>query len=161
MFRRCAWKNGIVVHVRIRSYVHTSPLNKYLTWHMEQSYLLANISTANQISHVLWKPKNRHQLNKSPLPVRVPILMNSVHVLPWYFFRTCINVIRPSVHRSSKWYLSGFLTNIRYAFLFSHVLATCSGNRILLIWLSYSYSTQPLTEMGSTNISRGVKATSA
>jgi len=100
---------------------------------MEQSYLLPNISTANQIPRVLWKPKNHHRVNKSPPLVRVLILTDSVHALPSYFFMTRINIIHLSVYRSSKRYLSGFLTNIRYAFLLSHIRATCSGHRIMLI----------------------------
>ena len=59
------------------------------------------------------------QLERTTCPCPDPHELSS---RPPFLFRTCVNVIRPSVHRSSKWYLSGFLANIRYAFLFSHML---------------------------------------
>jgi hypothetical protein len=74
--------------------------------HGAESLWESNSHSANQENlRLLWNPKVRYRVHKSPSLVPVLSQMHPVHTFPPYFLKIYSNFILSSTPRSSEWYL--------------------------------------------------------
>jgi hypothetical protein len=85
-----------------------------------------------QLPSILWNPKVHYRIHKS-LPL-VPILsqIDPVHTTPSHLSQILILSTHLRLGLPSGLFLSGFPTNILYAFIFSPIRATCPAHLIFL-----------------------------
>jgi hypothetical protein len=90
------------------------------------SWEVANCAATQELPSIIWNPNVHYRVHKSP-PL-VPI--NPVHTISFYLSKIHPNIVHPPTYRSSSGlFPSGFPTNILYAFLFSHIRATCPAKK--------------------------------
>jgi hypothetical protein len=106
----------------------------WLTNSMEEipSLKLASFSVTQDISRLVWNLNVHYRIHNRSQLVLIPSHINSLHAFLSYFFKLQFNILLPSTLRSSKFHLSGFSTKILYAFIVSHIRATCPVHLIFL-----------------------------
>jgi hypothetical protein len=106
------------------------------TLSLEDTHLSA--VSANSIQH---RPssdskKVRYPIHKSPHMVPNPRQMLALYTVPAYLFKIHFNIL-PSTFRLSKLSVPlSFSTKTLYAFLVSHIRATCSAHLIFLVLIT-------------------------
>jgi len=80
-------------------------LTYLLTYSMEQSpsWEANRFAVSQEIPRILWNPKAHFRIYKSPPPVPILSQINPVHVSPSHCMKIHLNIILPSMLRSSKW----------------------------------------------------------
>jgi hypothetical protein len=128
------WKTWKKMNMWETKFENNQPTSQ-LTNSMESSpFLEATSCTAIQeFSNILWNPKFHYRVHKSQSLVPGLSQMNPVHITPSYFFNIYPNVVLPPM---SGLLVVSFLLDFPpkplYAFLFSHICATCPTHLILL-----------------------------
>jgi heme oxygenase len=87
----------------------------------------ASCAAIQEHPSILWNSRAHYRIHKSPSPVSIMSQINAIHTTQSYLRSILIllSYLRLDL-------LSGFLTKILYAFLFSSMRATCPAHLILL-----------------------------
>jgi hypothetical protein len=104
----------------------------YLLTELSPSWAAANCAATQELSSILRNPKVHHRVHKSPPLVSILSQIDPVHTIPSYLKSILILPTHIRLGLPSGLFLSGFPTNIPYAFLVSPIRATCLANLILL-----------------------------
>jgi hypothetical protein len=88
----------------------------------------SNLSTGQEIPHLLWRTKLNYSAYRSPPLDPVLSQMKPFHVPTPYTFKICFNINLASTRMSFKWsfFFLGLPTKILYVFIISPLRAACS-----------------------------------
>jgi hypothetical protein len=99
---------------------------------LSASWEAANSAATQELPSKLWNSKVHHRVHKSPPPFPILNQIDPVHTIPSYLRSILIFYTNLRLGLPSGFFLSGFPTNILFAFIFSPILATCPAHLILL-----------------------------
>jgi hypothetical protein len=73
---------------------------------LSPSWETATCATAQEFPNILWKPKVHYRVHLSPPLVPILTQTNPVYIISFYLCKIYLNIILPSMSRSSEWSLS-------------------------------------------------------
>jgi hypothetical protein len=83
-----------------KTYLHTCSIERGRSWEANR------FSTSQEITRILWDPKDHYRSHKCPPPVPVLSQLDRVHTLISHFLKIRLNIILPSTPGSPKSSLS-------------------------------------------------------
>jgi hypothetical protein len=98
---------------------------------LSPSWEAASCAATQELSSILWNPKFHYHVHKSPPLIPILSQINPIHTIPSYLRSILILSTQLRLGLPSGLFPSGIPTNILYAFLFSHIRATCPVHLIL------------------------------
>jgi hypothetical protein len=100
---------------------------------LSPSWEAAKFAATQELPSILWNPIVHYRVHKSPPLVFILSQIDPVHTTLSYLSKIHFNIVHPlHLGLPSDLCLSGFPTNILYAFVFFPILATCTAHLILL-----------------------------
>jgi len=111
--------------------------------------IMLRTSFSDRIPHLVWYTKVHYYIHYSPSLAPIPILMNSVHSIIYYFCMTHINISLQSVHKCNR-----FLSSLQVIQLHFYINSSPLSNKLHASLISFWSSFHHLNNKGSSAIRR-------